>query len=59
MFQEVDDAGQIEPSGKRQRYWGSINENRIGGDSQGENESGKESGGEHFEAVESAERVLL
>ena len=55
MFQEVDDAGQIEPSGKRQRYWGSINENRIGGDSQGENESGKESGGEHFEAVESAE----
>ena len=59
VFQEVVDAGEIEPSGKRQRYWGPINESRIGGDSQGENESGQESGGEHFEAVESAERVLL
>ena len=57
MFQEVVGAGELKPSGKRQRYWGPINENRISGDSQGEKERGKETCGEHPEAVESAERV--
>ena len=57
MFQEVVGAGELKPSGKRQRYWRPIDENRISGDSQGEKECGKETCGEHPEAVESAERV--